>query len=80
MYISIFIASYVIAFILWFIYMSQKMGRMAKQLRSKGLEQSEIDDFYRNMGGSSLITLAWSTVFSGSLLGCILSLLYWLFS
>jgi hypothetical protein len=77
-YIWLFIGSYVVAFILWFIYMSQKMGRMAKQLSSNGLSQDDIDEFYKRMGGASLITLVWSTFFSGSLLGCLVALIYWL--
>lgn len=76
-YLWLFMGSYVVAFISWFIYMSQKMGRMAKQLKSNGLSQIEIDEFYKRMGGTNLITLVWSTLFSGSVLGCLVALIYW---
>lgn len=77
MYLWIFLGSYIAAFCFWFFHMSQKMGAFTEQLRFKGLEEAEIKEFYRSMGGMTLVTLIWSTVFTGSIIGGIISLIYW---
>ena len=77
-YLWIFLSSYILVFFGSLYFLSQKMAYTANQMKSTGMPQAQIDEFYKSMGMPTLVTLVWSTFFIGSMLGGVSSLIYWL--
>lgn len=77
-YVWIFAGSYLCVFFSVFYFMSRKIARAAEGMRDMGMEQDRIDDFYRTMGGRSVLALLWATLLTGSILGTVGSAIYWL--
>jgi len=78
-YLWIFLGSYAIAFVLWLLHMSRKLGSATAQLRASGIGEAEIDQLRRRMAPGTALTLIWSTFFTGSLIGAVVSLAYFAF-
>lgn len=77
-YLWIFLSSYILVFVGVFYFLSQKMAQAANQMKATGVPQAQIDEYYRSMVIPTLVTLLWSTFFTGSMLGGVSALIYWL--
>jgi hypothetical protein len=72
----IFGLSYAGACALWLFYMMNKQAAMIRVMMNNGLGESELDAFRREIFSKTLVTLVWSTFFTGSLLGAVVSGIY----
>ncbi|MCG6540205.1 hypothetical protein MCB86_08970 [Pseudomonas sp. KSR10] len=79
MYIWIFLASYLAAFLVGFFVLSQRVRAEANHMIERGLDAGMIDDFYAAMGRPTLVAVVRITAVSGTLLGAVGSLVAWVF-
>lgn len=79
MYLWIFLASYLVAFLTGFFVLSQRVRAEANRMIERGLDAGMIDDFYAEMGRPTLVAVVRITAITGTLIGAAASFIAWLF-
>ena len=68
---GIFVASYAVALITTFAWAMKKQAAIVRIFQRNGIPEGDIDKFRREMLPKTLLMLAWSSFFFGSLLGLV---------
>ena len=72
----IFLASYFVSFVIAWLLAAKKMARVARVLKQNGLPDDKIDDVYRDMSKPTWIISIWFSLFTGTILGIVISAIY----
>jgi hypothetical protein len=82
MYLYIFVASWVVAFVLVQLREHRKNAAVEDHFRANwNVSEAQISSFKQTMSSPKVMLIKlWASFFLGSLLGCVLSAVYWLLS
>jgi hypothetical protein len=72
-YTWIFVACYAAAFVGWLSFMMKRQAALVRVMLNNGVPEAEIDVFRHATFPKTILTLLWSTFFTGSVVGAIVS-------
>ena len=78
MYLWILSGAYLLAFVTGFFLLSQRARAEADQMVARGLDSAAVDQFYASAGLTALVALVQITAVTGTLIGCLGSIIWWL--
>lgn len=76
-YIVIVFVTYIVVGFMRFFAMSQKMAQTAERFRESGSSQQDIDQFYKSMGGPTLVALVAFVAVAGTGIAAAICIGYW---
>ena len=79
MYIIIFIVSYAVAFLIAFYFISRNLHHASSSMREMGMGDREVREYYQMMKNPTYFALLQATLITGSFIGCIGSIIAYVF-